>query len=69
VTAAVTTAGSRIIAARKPKNAHPEAMNRVSETPLVQVFRSPVSMVAATAMPQAQSSTIESARNARVRSR
>ena len=69
VTAATIRTGSRFIAARKPKNAQPAAMNSVSATPLVQVCRSPVSMVAATAIPQAQSRTIESARNARVRSR
>ena len=69
VTAAIATAGSRVIAARNPKNAHPAATNSVSAMPLVQVGRSRVSIVTAIAIPEAQRSTIESARNARVRSR
>ncbi len=38
VTAAVMAPGSRVMAARKPKNAQPAAMNSVSETSLVQPF-------------------------------
>src|SRR5450631_437451 len=68
-TATLKATASRSIAARKPKNARPEARKSVIASSLVQAARSRLSIVAPTATPQPQSSTIDSARNARVRSR
>ena len=61
--------GQPLIAARNPKNAHPEARKSANDRSLLHAAWSRVSMVAATATPLPHSSTTESARNVRVRSR
>ena len=68
-TPAVKLTASFVIDARNAKNAIPEARKSEIARSLVQIAWSRVSSVAATAIPDPQSSAIDSASNARVRSR